>query len=621
MPFLTIPAGQSAAQAIKGRGLLTTVSFWTEEFSKGVSAGPLDGRLLNVLELWDDLDGKPGVFVATATVRPGHLIELELIARFSTEVYLDPSRKQWLVWRNPSQEDWKVAVGQTPLLGELARLARAEMDALAYLDPVLRLNGVAWVAVDAQAAPSIAFSLGVHPWQVLHKECRRVACELKYLYYEHELGVPDGRNNPNFEISKSHIEEWWAENMSGFAGLRWNILEAFFTFPSPYPGDHLAGIDQTDSNLSCAASKAISMAGYREFPYLKVPDIFTGEILTDSTVIILPIFGSEERHHVGTLNDGVKIYGCDASAGAARFNVGEVKNFRVFGKSPILVPRLGVVSAAVTDGGSGHALGETAVVQSLTSDATALIRVTAVDLDGVVKGVSIDSEGSYVVPVAEVLVGNATVSLSYGVVSVVVLDGGEGLVSDQVTVVDPATTNPDRAVFSAVVAAHADGGFKVYQVEVVNKGLGYNSLPSLVIEGDGHDASCYTSHGCVNGAGYSSLLLGQRVGLAAKAHIKIAATWNLATTPSGPDTVTAQLATGDPRMKSTPAPPVKVTSPSSFQTLGGYSTLNRYTSGIIGASTPSYDFDCPSVTDGISGSAWKVTTLAVIVNRAGSWRY
>ena len=153
MPFLTIPSGGAVAQAIKGRGLLTTVSFWTGDGASGTSAvGYLDGRLVDSLALCSDNDGVPGTVLATATVRPGYTDHLELLARFSTEVYLDPSVKQWLVWRAAPDADWNLAIGQVPDPNQ------AGTTALGYVNAVKRLSGSGWLGVEA--THSVAFKIG-----------------------------------------------------------------------------------------------------------------------------------------------------------------------------------------------------------------------------------------------------------------------------------------------------------------------------------------------------------------------------------------------------------------------------------------------------------------------------
>ena len=580
----------------------------------GTPSGFLDGRLNDRLELWDDLDGKPGVFVATATVRPGSVIPTELIARFSTEVYLDPSRKQWLVWRAAAEATWEIAIGQTPLLGEPARLARAESDALGYTDLVKASSGAAWVDVPALTAPSLAFSLGVHPWQVLHKECRRVACKLQYLYYLRQIGTPGSIEvfqGEDGEVPVGPEALWWLENMRLTAGEAW-LEDPERQFPTPYQSPFVY-------RASCAEAEAASMITNYVYPFVieYPPGVFTH-------TGAVPLFGVKEFHRTvpGDQSSFNMAYFAYAFAGKAGFNLSDVKNREVYGRSAILSPRLGVVRVlSIVDGGSGHVIGETLSVSGERLDSSAELRVAAVGAAGEVTAVSIISPGSFVLPVTDYTTGGISLTLSCGVTSVAVLDGGEGYVSSDLSIVEVGTAGVPAVYF---VRVGAEGSaFRVLAVEIVSPGLDYSGLPSISLTGAGiPDASCSLVHGCINdGSSYFALHLGRRVGLPAKGFIKISAVAtnpDVGSQPYGPNFDTP-IATGDPRMK-TPLPPVPVSVPPSFQYFGQYSTVNRYVTPAVGAASPNYDLPCPNEL-GTTGSLWTLTHVTVIVNRAGSWRY
>ena len=637
MPFLTLPASGSVAQAIKGRGLLTTVSFWTGELVSGDRltgtpvVGALDARLLDSLDLCSDNNGVPGTVLATATVRPGYTDPLELLARFSTEVYLDPSVKQWLVWRAAPDADWNLAMGQAP------NSAQAGTTALGYVTDVQQLSGSKWEALDRAEVPSIAFKLGTHPWQILHKECRRIECTLRYLRYEKAISTPDGREGPYGNFGSGPISKWWNENMSGMRGESFGWCEY-----CPYPPN----IRQSPYNpprFSCADAKQASSITNTIWPFTSyVPPGESEPIQIDPGSALMPIFGASESHQAryegpdgknGPLNFYVF-----ADVGMASFNVGEVKNLRLFGRSPRLAPRLGVVSATVTQGGSGHSVGETIAVNSTAQDAPAVLRVDGVDQAGVIVVVSVQYPGRFVTPVGTATLGDATLALDYGLVEVKVLDGGEGFVSSDVQVfhVDPGAPTVTAELHTSL-ASDPGGGYKILSVTPVSTGTGYNALPQLQVKGTGvPDASCFATCTCRNdydqfpgfyGHDNHAEIVGARIGLPAKAYIKVHALATSLVTPTPPPDIpyqtynyTEDIATGDPRMKSTPAPPVKVTVPPSYQAFGSYFTLNRFVSTPVGAAHPTYDFSCPAAF-GTTASQWTVTHLSVVVNRAGAWRY
>lgn len=606
--FITISAGGAVAQAINGRGMLTTVAFTVHvDFAGTADSIAADStRLKDSVEIWDDVGGVPGILRATFTVRPGDPDPLVCLARCSNEFYLTPTIKQWLVWRAAADADWKVAVGGVPDPDD-EDLVRET--ALAYDDAVVRWTGGSWTPLDSETIPSVAFSLGTHPWQILHKECRRLACALRYLHYEHEI--------PNYV---PRFDPWWAENMASTYGVGW-FTEQFHPRTSQY-GDSLQYFD-----LTCAASQARTMVRTDIYPLVPPqPQLFPH--LSEDQWPVVPMLGTFEGNSAwympvtdpGADPDMETNYFSSAACGMASFNVGEVKNYRVVGKKAILVPRIGVVSAVVLTAGLGHVAGETVQVSNATADTPAVIRVNTVGLDGEITSVTVQLAGRFVSAVGNVVLGDATINLDFGVMDVTVADGGEGFESSALVVLDTSVSDP--ATYQVFAVPCVEGGFTVQTVSVLTRGSGYGGVPDLPVTGaGGMDASCLFVHGCLyDGGGYLSTVVGPRVGLPAKAFIKIAA--NVYTSTSNApysDYTTIPLATGDPRMK-TPVPPVRVTTTPSYQSFGNYTTTNRYVN-TVGVSLPNWELPCPPPDMGLYSSDWKVKSLAIVVNRAGNWRY